>query len=315
MEFLTNNFSWLLILVLLLNMSQRKIPQTDRKRQSTIYIAVILMVFYLAITIVSSRNLPWWILIIVAVVLVIAAYIFRSRVWPFTLHCRDCGAKLKYEYIIGHDDCLCQDCHDKRHPEEAEARRKKEEEAERRARNEVVDQNEFASKTSVEEIDWDLWEPTDRCVITYTEMDGKLLLIHKKRGLGEGYYNAPGGHIEEAETSAEAAIRETKEETGLDIHDPEYRGTLRFQFDDGIREIGYVFFSYGAEGELRESDETVPFWCDKDKIPFDNMWEDDPLWLPGALEGRKFDAYFIFAGKKMIDHKVVWKDEEAEVLE
>lgn len=130
--------------------------------------------------------------------------------------------------------------------------------------------------------------------------------------MGEGYFNAPGGHIEEAETSAEAAIRETKEETGLDIHDPEFRGTLYFQFRGGIREIGYVFFSYGAEGELRESDETRPFWIDKDKIPYENMWEDDRLWLPGALEGRRFNGYFIFDDRGMVDAKVDWLDEETE---
>ena len=53
----------------------------------------------------------------------------------------------------------------------------------------------------------------------YTAPDVKT--GEKKRGLGEGYFNAPGGHIEEAETAMEAAVRETKEETGVDITDTE----------------------------------------------------------------------------------------------
>ena len=40
------------------------------------------------------------------------------------------------------------------------------------------------------------------------------------------------------------------------------------------------------------------------------MWEDDRLWLPGMLEGRKFEAYFLFDDRTMVEKKVVWLDEE-----
>ncbi|MBQ0071540.1 MAG: NUDIX domain-containing protein, partial [Spirochaetales bacterium] len=63
-------------------------------------------------------------------------------------------------------------------------------------------------------------------------------MIHKKKGLGTGYIIAPGGHVELEETSMEAAIRETKEETGLDCADLEEMGTLHFQFKDGLRMLG-----------------------------------------------------------------------------
>jgi 8-oxo-dGTP pyrophosphatase MutT (NUDIX family) len=50
-------------------------------------------------------------------------------------------------------------------------------------------------------------------VSAYAVRDGKVLLIkHKKLGL----WLAPGGHIDEGETPDEAALRELKEETGLD---------------------------------------------------------------------------------------------------
>ncbi len=42
--------------------------------------------------------------------------------------------------------------------------------------------------------------------------DGKIALIKSKKG---GWYKFPGGGIEEGETAADAAIRETLEETGL----------------------------------------------------------------------------------------------------
>ena len=310
-QFINNASTWIIVFVLLLNMSQRKIPNTNRKRQATIYLAILFLLFYIGVIVVDTNKAPEWIIYIIGVAVIALGIIFRSKVWPFTLKCKDCHKKLKYDYIIGHDDCLCQDCHDKRHPEEAEERRKKEEELKRiKESGSSVDQEKFSQALKVSDIDWDLWEPTDRCVITYTEKDGKLLFIEKKKGMGAGYFNAPGGHIEEAETSSEAAIRETKEETGLDIKDPEFRGTLYFQFRGGIREIGYVFFAYGAEGTLKESDETRPFWVDKNAIPYENMWEDDKLWLPGALEGKKFNGYFIFDDKGMVDSSVEWLDEE-----
>ena len=315
LNFLTTNYTWILVLILLINLSQRKIPHTNRKRVALIWMASITLAYYMIVVVTAMFQDPvpaigvWGGLVLV----ILTVIIFRRRVWPFTLHCRDCGKKLRWEFIIGHDDCLCQDCHDKKNPEEAQARQERErQKAEAaRPREEVINEG-YARATSVDEIDWDLWEPNHRCVITYVQDGDRLLFIEKKRGLGEGYYNAPGGHIEEAETALEAAVRETKEETGVDIRDIEFRGTLRFQFSDGTRELGYVYFATYAGGELAECDEARPFWVRRDEIPFDNMWADDRLWLPVALEGRKFEANFIFHDREMISSDVRVLEEEAD---
>ena len=34
------------------------------------------------------------------------------------------------------------------------------------------------------------------------------------------------------------------------------------------------------------------------------MWEDDRLWLPMLMEGKKFEGWFIFDYRKMVDAKV-----------
>ena len=47
--------------------------------------------------------------------------------------------------------------------------------------------------------------------------NGKILL-HKRFGAhGEGEYASPGGHLDFGESIAKCAVRETKEETGIEI--------------------------------------------------------------------------------------------------
>ncbi|MCR5731528.1 MAG: 8-oxo-dGTP diphosphatase [Sphaerochaetaceae bacterium] len=302
----------ILIIIVYINFKQRKLKDSNAKRKAVIYFTVLVMLFEILITTIMVMNLPPLLAIVALALCIGIGFGLRKYVWPYTLHCKKCGKKLDFEHVIGHDDCLCKECHLEEHPEETVKEEKKEEPKVVEEEKEDPLQESFNNAKSVDEIDWELWEPTDRCVITYVEVEGKLLFIEKKRGLGNGYFNAPGGHIEEDETAIEAAIRETKEETGLDIENPHFRGILRFQFANGIREIGYVFFADNAKGELKECDEARPFWQDKESLPYENMWEDDRLWLPGALEGKRFEANFVFDDRKMIDSKVIWLDEEEE---
>jgi len=42
------------------------------------------------------------------------------------------------------------------------------------------------------------------------------------------------------------------------------------------------------------------------------MWEDDLHWLPQALEGKKFEGFFIFDDQKMLDKLVTFEEDEQE---
>lgn len=49
------------------------------------------------------------------------------------------------------------------------------------------------------------------------ELDGEVLLLERNHPPYEGSWVLPGGLVERDETAREACIRETKEETGLDV--------------------------------------------------------------------------------------------------
>jgi 8-oxo-dGTP diphosphatase len=164
--------------------------------------------------------------------------------------------------------------------------------------------NTPAIPDKVSHIDWTLWRPTERAVLSFMRDGDRLLLIHKKTGLGAGKVNAAGGRIEPGETAVQAAVRETVEEVCMEPKNPEKRGELFFQFKDGYKLHGEVFLSTEFSGTPAETREAAPFWCAIGDIPYHDMWEDDRYWLPLALKGIPFKAYFIFDNDRMVDKKI-----------
>ncbi|MEA3187245.1 MAG: 8-oxo-dGTP diphosphatase [Chthoniobacter sp.] len=153
-------------------------------------------------------------------------------------------------------------------------------------------------------MDWTNWIPRERANLCFILKNGRLLLIRKKRGLGAGKINAPGGKIEAGETALESAIRETREEVGVTPVAPEKRGELCFQFADGYSLHCTVFLAFDCEGEPVETAEAAPFWSAVDEIPYHEMWADDRHWLPLLLDDQPFCGYFTFDGDEMKSREI-----------
>jgi 8-oxo-dGTP diphosphatase len=153
---------------------------------------------------------------------------------------------------------------------------------------------------------WQQWQPRERATLCFIIRDNQILLIRKKRGLGAGKINAPGGRLEIGETPHECAIRETQEEVGLTPIGVQERGQLHFQFADGYSLHCTVFTASDFSGELIETDEALPLWTEIDAIPYEEMWADDIHWLPGVLNGGTFRGYFHFDNETMLTNSVSW---------
>jgi 8-oxo-dGTP diphosphatase len=161
---------------------------------------------------------------------------------------------------------------------------------------------EHAGKRTLGTIDWDQWEAVDRATLLFVIRNDRVLLIRKKRGLGAGKINGPGGKLDPGETWREAAIREVEEEIQITPSGVTERGELRFQFVDGYSIHVRVFVADDFAGTPAETDEAVPLWFSLDAVPYEEMWEDDILWFPMMFAGETFTGRFIFDDDAMLDH-------------
>jgi len=87
--------------------------------------------------------------------------------------------------------------------------------------------------------------PATIFVSTVVEKDGKILMIQegKDNYHQHGKWNFPAGHAELGENLTEAAIRETKEESGYDV---KIDGILSIRKKDFTDEMSVILFFKGS---------------------------------------------------------------------
>ncbi|MFB6094958.1 MAG: 8-oxo-dGTP diphosphatase, partial [Halodesulfurarchaeum sp.] len=127
----------------------------------------------------------------------------------------------------------------------------------------------------------------------------------KKRGLGAGKLNGPGGKLERNETPAEAARREVREEIRTSVSGVTKLGEFEFEMGGDPLMFVHVFRSPGVQGEPTETPEAKPVWYPIDAVPYDQMWPDDRYWLPHVFAGDRFAGSFTFGESE--DDLLAWE--------
>jgi ADP-ribose pyrophosphatase YjhB (NUDIX family) len=126
--------------------------------------------------------------------------------------------------------------------------------------------------------------------------DGRILMI---RRTDNDLYSIPGGQLELGETLAQAAVREVREETGIECEVTEVIGLYSdpkhvIAYDDGEvrQEFSICFRADATGGDLRTSSESKEvFWIDPSKLGDISIHQSIRLRLRHAFE-EKSSPYF-----------------------
>ena len=143
-----------------------------------------------------------------------------------------------------------------------------------------------------------------QATLCYILKNDQVLLIRKKRGIGAGKINGPGGKVDPGETPLDAAVRETHEEVGVTPLNLDLRGELRFHFAGGPTVHCLIYVSREYRGELCETEEAVPMWYPVNELPYADMWADDRHWLPLLLGGKRFRGSVKVEGEEALDQQI-----------
>ena len=105
----------------------------------------------------------------------------------------------------------------------------------------------------------------------------KVLLVYEKN---RNFWGFPKGHMEDGENEIETALREVKEEVGLDVEiDKERRYTLNYVIRDEIDKTTVLYIAKAKNDEIimQENEIENIRWCDFEEalniLTFDNWKE------------------------------------------
>ena len=146
--------------------------------------------------------------------------------------------------------------------------------------------------------------------LCYLRKDGKTLMIHrikKQNDMHQGKWNGLGGKLEPGESPEECAIREIREESGLEATHLILKGFLTFPtFANQEDWYAFVFVVDEFKGELVDSPEGDLEWIEDARIPALSLWEGDLFFLPWLDQPGFFSGKFVYQEGRLSRHSEVF---------
>lgn len=161
-------------------------------------------------------------------------------------------------------------------------------------------------------------KPMQKAVIGFCIDNEQVLLVRRKKssiGLGVGVLAGVGGKVGDTpeikdESIEEALVREFYEETGLKPIEYKHVGTAFFLNPEKEKfnmdcEIFIITAWKGVLHEISKDGAAIPEWHYISKLPVDEMFPDNKLWVPKVLAGDEFDIAILLNPKiETIEYKI-----------
>ncbi|MBE6809876.1 MAG: 8-oxo-dGTP diphosphatase [Ruminococcaceae bacterium] len=118
--------------------------------------------------------------------------------------------------------------------------------------------------------------------LCYIEKNNKYLMLHrikKQNDLNQDKWIGIGGKFETRESPEQCVRREVLEETGLIMGKCSYRGIITFVSDKWPTEYMHLFTCNDFSGKIKDCDEGVLEWVEKNVIYNLPLWQGDKIFL------------------------------------
>lgn len=104
-------------------------------------------------------------------------------------------------------------------------------------------------------------KPVRKAVRTFIFQDNKVLAIKYLTEKNNGFYDIPGGKIENGETNFDASIRECLEETGIQVINQKYIGNLVIECPEMIFDFDVIICNE-FKGNPNNFEENESMWIE-----------------------------------------------------
>ena len=140
--------------------------------------------------------------------------------------------------------------------------------------------------------------------LCYIERGRDYLMLHRVKKVADenkDKWIGIGGKFEEGESPEDCVLREVREETGLRLLSWRYRAIVTFVSDEWGTEYMHLFTSDSFDGEIKDCDEGVLEWIDREKLLSLPIWEGDKIFLR-LLDSDEpfFSLKLCYTGDKLV---------------
>ncbi len=143
--------------------------------------------------------------------------------------------------------------------------------------------------------------------LVYVERGEAVLMLRKARGHQMGMWNGLGGKAEPGEMPEACAVREVREEAGLEVTDLRYRGLIVFPRFDGLNDWYVWVYLASADGTPVSGDEGEVAWVDRADLADLDLHEGDRTFLPWLWQRElTFSARFDYEDGRFQGHEVAF---------